>query len=83
MVFVASCSPAADAAEITQPVKQKGYIDHAALVATTKPTRSGATTKGWVNNKPFTLKTTTRNGRTTTKGYVDGKYIKIKTKKRD
>jgi hypothetical protein len=80
-LLAGACSPAANAAENPPVVKSKGYIDHAALVATTKPTRSGATTKGWVGNKSFKLKTTTRGNRTTTKGWVDGKYVKVKTKK--
>jgi hypothetical protein len=79
--IAASCAPAANAAESTQPVKHKGYIDRKPLVVTTKPTRSGVTTKGWVGNRRITLKSTTRNGRTTTKGYVGGKYVRIKTKK--
>jgi hypothetical protein len=70
VIALSSCVPA-EACE-----KTKGYIDHNRVVLTTKPTRSGVTTKGWVGDKR--VKLTTTNG--TTRGWVNGKRVTIKTK---
>ena len=72
ILIIASCAPAANAADHTR--SKEAFLGQVKIEKIT-------TTKGYIGDSHVSVKSTTKGKTTTTKGWVNGEYVRIKTKK--